>query len=212
MKTTITLTAMLLLLSVPTEAQEDPKLYFLVNAGLSTPNAPDAFENTWKDGTSIGGGIGYRISPRLAIQGLVNYDSFEFDGQKILAEFDLGSLPGVDVNVSGADTSVLSLSAELKAALRADPNKASPYVAIGAGVADVDVSDTVISMSFFGFEMAETMPGMSETAATATLAGGVDIPLKGRYGAFIEGRYQANFTEGDSLDFGSVRTGVRIRR
>lgn len=212
MKTAIALT-ILLLLSIPSMAQEDSKLHFLVNAGLSTPDAPDAFKSGWKDGTGIGGGVGYRFSPRLSVQGLVNYDRFGLDSQKILAELDLGSLPpGVDVNVSGADTSVLSLSAELKASLRAGPNRASPYVTVGGGVADVQVSDTTISASFLGIEFTETLPGRSETVAMATVAGGVDIPISDRYGAFVEGRYQTNFTEGDSLDFSGFRAGLRISR
>ncbi|MCZ6727618.1 MAG: hypothetical protein O7A98_09745 [Acidobacteria bacterium] len=53
---------------------------------------------------------------------------------------------------------------------------------------------------------------MSETSAMATVGGGLDIPIGERLGAFVEGRYQTNFTEGDSMNFGSFRAGIRINR
>lgn len=213
MKIACTLTTLLLLLSVPTMAQEDSKLYFLVNGGISQPEAPDAFKDGWKDGTSIGGGVGYRFSPHLSVQALVNYDRSELDGERLLDEAGLDPIPGfIDINLSGGDTSVLSLSGELKASLREDPDRVSPYVTIGGGVADVKVSDVTITTSFFGIELEETMEGMSETAVMATAGLGLDMPIGERFGAFIEGRYQTNLTKGDATDFGSVRAGIRISR
>lgn len=213
MKTACSLTALLVLLSVPTMAQEESKFHFIVNGGLSEPDAPAEFKAGWKEGSNIGGGIGYRFSPHLAIQGLVNYDRFSVDSERLLSELDLGPLPDfVDLEVTGAETSVLSLSGELKASLVGDPNRVSPYVTIGAGVADVKVGDITISTSFLGIEIEETMAGISETVAMATVGAGLDIPFGERLGAFVEGRYQSNFTEGDTTDFSSIRAGIRIKR
>ena len=211
MKNACTLTALLLLLSVPAMAQEDSKLYFLVTGGISQPEAPAVVANNWKDGISVGGGVGYRFSPHLAAQAVVNYDRFDFDGAGLLAEF--GPMPDfVDINIDGGEASVLSLSGELKASLREGLDRVSPYVTIGGGVAEVKASDIVISTSIFGLEFTETVPGASETVAMASVSAGLDIPIGRRFGTFVEGRYQSNFTDGDSTDSGSLRTGIRVNR
>ena len=217
MKIACTMTALLALLSVPTMAQEESKFHFIVNGGLSEPDAPAEFKAGWKDGSNIGGGIGYRFSPHLSVQGLLNYDRFSVDSEGLLSELDLGPLPDfVDLEVTGAETSVLSLSGELKASLVGDPNRVSPYVTICAGVADVKVGDITISTSFLGLEIEieieETMQGVSETVGMAAVGAGLDIPFGERLGAFVEGRYQSNFTEGDSMDFSSFHAGIRINR
>jgi len=218
MKTAYSLAALLLLLSVPTTAQENSKLYFLVSGGISQPEAPAFFQDTWKDGTSFGAGAGYRITPHLSFQGLVNYDEFDFDSAGVTAMIldgvDLGPLAEfVDIDISGGSASVLSLSGELKASLKEDPDRVSPYVTIGAGVADVKLSDTTFKTSIFGIEVDEMqIEGASETAAIATAGLGLDMPIGERVGAFVEGRYQKTLTEGDSTDFGSLRVGVRVKR
>lgn len=213
MKTVFTLTALLLLFSVPTMAQEDSKFYYLVSGGISQPEAPDVFKDGWKDGTSIGGGVGYRFSPHLSVQALLNYDRFELDGNRLLDGAGLDPIPDfIDISINGGDTSILSLSGELKASLREDSDRVSPYVTIGGGVADVQVSDVRISTSFLGIELEETVAGMSETAVVATVGLGLDMPLGNRLGAFVEGRYQTNMTDDDTTDFGSFRAGIRISR
>ena len=131
MKRGILVCGAVLLLAVPAAAQEESKLHFLVNGGLSMPQKPDVFKDAWSEGFNVGAGVGYRLSRHLTIQGMVNYDRFPFDEQALLdmAEEELGIDPGefgISIDVTGAEASALSVSGELKVAFVGDPSKVSP--------------------------------------------------------------------------------------
>ena len=68
-----------------------------------------------------------------------------------------------------------------------------------------------LSVSIFGFDLIlGTIEGESETAAYAVFGGGVDIPVAGRFGIFVEGRYQAGFTDDETTTHGTIGAGIRI--
>jgi hypothetical protein len=68
-----------------------------------------------------------------------------------------------------------------------------------------------MSGSYEGVKLLEeTMEGESETKLMATFGGGVDIPISERIGAFVEARYQINFTSEESTNFAVFRGGVKI--
>jgi opacity protein-like surface antigen len=140
---------------------------------------------------------------------------------------------GLSIDVQGANVTILSVSGELKASIFGDPDKVSPYVMGGFGIAHLSTSDTTSSLatpelelntydylygdtsfyydlSQFDIDITTTIEGESETKMTAIICGGVDIPISERVEFFAEGRYQLNFTEDDRTDFASLRGGVRI--
>jgi opacity protein-like surface antigen len=216
MKRFVVLSCALFLFSVPASAQEESKFHFLANGGLSLPQSPDAFKDGWSSGFNLGGGVGYRLSRHFTVQALVNYDRFPFDeaGVMDLVIDEVGIDPrdlGISVDIQGADASVLSVSGELKASFIGDPDKISPYVIGGAGIARLSISDTRFTGSVMGVELLdETLEGESETNWMATFGGGVDIPLNQRVSLFFEGRYQLIFPEGDSTGYASFRGGAKI--
>jgi hypothetical protein len=216
MKQCILLCCAFLVAAVPAVAQEDAKFSVLVDGGLSLPQKPDVFKDVWSQGFNVGGGVGYRFSRHFAFQALVHYDRFSFDegGFLDLFEQEFGFDPnelGVSVDVQGAETTFLSLSAELKASFVGDSSKVSPYVVGGGGVSQVSIGDTELRGTFMGIDLpVETLEGESETNAMATFGGGVDIPLGGRAGVYVEGRYHIHFTSEETTDFVSFRVGLRF--
>jgi opacity protein-like surface antigen len=216
MKRGILTCGVLLLLAVTATAQEESKLHFLLNGGLTIPQQPDFFNDGWKQGLNVGGGVGYRLSRHLTVQAMFNYDRFPFDEDGMLDALtaELGLDPrdmGFTFDITGADMSVVSVSGELKASFVGDPSKISPYVIGGGGIAHLSMSSVTMTGSFLGMQLAEeTMEGESETALMATVGGGVDIPISERLGVFVEARYQFNFTSEELTNFAGVRGGVKI--
>lgn len=236
MKRGIAFCIALLLFSVPAIAQDDPTIYFLVNGGLSLPQKPQIFKTAWKQGFNVGGGMGYRFARQFSVQALVNYDRFPFSEAGFMDLFteEVGIDPrdlGLSLDVQGANVTVLSVSGELKASVFGDPDKVSPYVIGGFGIAHLSTSDTTLSLTsldlvlnyydylepsfyynpaLYGIDFTETIEGESETKMMALFGGGVDIPIGERVGLFVEVRYQFNFTEDDRTDFASFHGGVKI--
>lgn len=215
MKRRVLLCSALFLFSVPAIAQEESNLYLLASGGLSLPQNPDPFKDGWSNGFNVGGGAGYRFSRHLAVQALVNYDRFPFDEQGLFTLFteEFGFDPrdfGLAIDVQGAETSVLSISGELKASFVGNPSKVSPYLIGGVGMSHLSIGDTTFSDSFMGVVLVEqTVEGESVTKGMATTGAGVDISISERVGVLVEGRYQFVFAD-ERTDFASFRGGVRI--
>ena len=216
MKRGIFTCGLFLLLAATATAQEESKLHFLLNGGLTIPQSPDVFKDGWKQGFNVGGGLGYRLSRHITVQATVNYDRFPFDEEGVFDSFteEFGFDPrdlGISIDITGADMSVLSVSGELKASFVGDPSKISPYVIGGGGLAHLSLGSATFSGSYLGQELVEdAMGGESETKLMATIGGGVDIPINERIGVFVEARYQFNFTSEELTNFAGVRGGVKI--
>ena len=224
-RTIFCLCSALLLFTRLATGQEESKIHFLLNGGLSLPQNPDVFKDAWSNGFNVGGGVGFSLSRHLTLQGLVNYDRFPLDEQGVLDLISGGTVDdeetifffdplfgsnSLSIDVQGAEISILSISAELKASFVGDSNKVSPYVIGGSGIARLS-GGRDIRVFFVDFTelIAETIPRESEIKGMATVGGGIDIPFGG-VGVFVEGRYQFNFTEDERIDFVSLRGGVRI--
>jgi opacity protein-like surface antigen len=141
----------LLLFSAPAVAQEEFKLHFLANGSLSFPQKPDLFKTAWKPGFNVGGGVGYRFSRHFSVQTLVNYDRFPFDEAGVMDFFEeeFGFDPrhlGISIEVQGANVSVVTVSGELKVSIFGDPDRVSPYVIAGAGVARLSTDEATVSL------------------------------------------------------------------
>jgi hypothetical protein len=207
----------LLLFCSPAFALEQPKLNLLLNSGVVVPTAPETFNEAWRKGVNLGGGVGYRWTSHFSLYARFNYDQFPLNEQGLfdLASKEVGYDPrsfGLSPNIQGGDGSILSVSGELKVSFFGDSGKISPYVIGGLGVAHYVTDDATFSVSFLGFDLIlETIVGgESETAASAIFGGGVDVPLNGRFGIFVEGRYQVGFTEDEATNHGTIGAGLRI--
>lgn len=193
-------------------AQEESKLHFLLNGGVTLPMAPDVFDEIWRKGVNLGGGVGYRLSHRFSVLARVNYDRFQpnkhgliefLEDEAPLFIFELGIS-----ELSGADTSIFSVSGELKISVLGHSEKTSLYLIGGFGLAHRSIQDVVMSVRYF--EITETIEGESETAACVTFGGGFDVPLAGRFRVFVETRYQMSFTDEDRTDHVTFAAGLRI--
>jgi opacity protein-like surface antigen len=196
----------------PVNAQGESKFYFLLSGGIALPTAPDVFDEVWRTGVNLGGGVGYRVSHRFSVLARVNYDRFQPSEHRMIEYLEEEA--GVDLykfgpfEFSGADASIVSVSGELKISVLGHSEKTVLYLIGGLGVAHHSLRDVVMSLRYF--EIKETIEGESETAACVTFGGGVDVPLAGRFKVFVETRYQTSFTEEDRTVHTTFAAGVRI--
>jgi opacity protein-like surface antigen len=196
---------MLLIFAQTTFAQgQAKKPSFFVNAGFSIPSAPDEFSDYWKTGFNIGGGIGHSLTPNVQFQGIVEYNSFGFDGDKLLEDYGYG---GTGISVSGGTASIVTASANLKTLLSAGKSSSTPYFIGSLSFFRLSTSDATVS--YMG--MSETVDGDSETAAGVAFGAGINIEMNPNMNLFIEGKYGVGFTENESTQYLPLKVGLEFK-
>jgi hypothetical protein len=224
-----------LLVSAQALAQEDSRFRLIAGGNLSLPVAPDLLKNGWNGGFGMAGGFGFKLLPTLEIQGVMSYDRFPLDKERITGhgvpsnsssrdmDAPFLSLFGVDpdlipspfedifeYDVSGFSEEILSFSCELRFSF-AGERRLTPYVLGGGGVTRFSVDTGTRSTAILGMFVSEyTLEGISETAPHLAFGCGVDIRASSRFVILGEVRYQITFTDGENTGHATVRGGVRI--
>ncbi len=180
-------------------------LYFL-GGGLSVPSAPDIFSDYWQTGFNFTGGIGYPVTPSVAVLGTVGYNAHPFDEDGFLS--DIG-LSGYGVDVDGGKATLLTVFAALRVNLVSPQAEAvaSPFFFGGIGMTRLSLSD--VSVSYLG--QSYGLDGPSETALGVGFGGGVDMRVAANVYLFVQGLYSIGFTDDESTHAFPISVGILIR-
>jgi len=126
-------------IGTPALAQSGLNIY--VGGGGALPLDPTEFTDFWGLGYNAGAAIGYSFGSGLELIGGVDYSNFLLDVDDLLD--DLGAL-GMDIDISGGDISMLSLSAGLKFNIGTG-GSFSPYLIGMGGMYTRSISDVTVS-------------------------------------------------------------------
>ena len=196
--------SLLTIIAVTSVAWSQPELY--LGGGIAFPTGPQDFTDGWKMGYNAGGGIGFSISPAVSYILSVGYASFPFDVSGINARYGIPS--GATVSVDGGSVSGLDVLGDFKFSLM--PKGVSLYLIAGVGYFNLSMSDATVKVSYQGRSISTTVSSDSKSAFCASGGAGIDVPVNGKIGIFVEGRYFIAFTSGGNTSYVPVRAGVRI--
>jgi hypothetical protein len=203
-------------LAVPSLAA-DSKTSIRASAGIASPASGD-FKDAFGTGPNLSLSIGRDIGTHLAVLGEVEYSKFSIDNDAVQDALDaLGNEGafftqlGGRLTIEGGDTSFLSGSVALKAAVLGNAGTFSPYVIAAGGVSRRSTGEATITATLLGFTDSETIEGDSETVAAVSFGGGLDFKVADTIGLFVEGRYQIAFTEEESTKYTTARAGLSLR-
>lgn len=168
--------------------------------GISFPSQPQEFNDYWRLGYNVGGGLGYRFTSLLSTSILFNYNNFPFNDGKFFK--DLG-IEGYGVEAEGGSTIIITVTAVAKARLTGEYNKLSPYLLGGIGYFSLTATDLVLS---YGFQ-SETIKSESESAFSFLFGGGLEVPIGMNKYFFIELDYGLGFTKEDYTGYIPVKIG-----
>ena len=88
--------ALLLIVSMPTWAQNQIKPVVYAGGGIDLLLSPDLLKDYWKMGYGFGGGVGIQVKPNLELIGRVSFNTFPFDADKFLDDMDAPAGVSVD--------------------------------------------------------------------------------------------------------------------
>lgn len=172
--------------------------------GLSFLQNPDTFQDYWKRGIVGSGAIGFDLIPGLSLHGMLEYNSFPLDEEKIE---ELFSLVGVASNIDGADISVYSGFVMGKLRLLLAMPGTSPYAIGGVGFVSARIEDIKIGGGSLGDQ---TIEFDNETGPAVTLGLGFDLRFAPKIGLYGEVRYVRCFFDSDNLEYIPLKAGVMI--
>lgn len=178
------------------------KAEVFVSGGMAVPLTPQGFSDFWTAGYNISGGAGYRFSPNISGNASLNYSSMAFDDEAFLTSLGLS---GLGLTVSGADVSIILVTANVKFSL-VPKASISPYLTGGVGFFNISADNPTVS--YQGYTI--TGQGYSEGALSAVVGAGVDIPVSPTVSVFLEVDWGMGFTEGDVTGYMPAKGGLLI--
>jgi opacity protein-like surface antigen len=184
-------------------SQEEHKASLLFGCGVSFPSQPELFSDYWDMGFNLNAGFGFHLSPRLTLEGTVEYNNFAFDDEQLLN--DLGA-SGYGITIEGGSATIFSVLAGLKANLLPPDRPVSPYFIGDIGVLNLSTDDVTVSAP--GVNM--KIKGDSESAFTMVLGAGVDITAGESTTVFLQIAYGLGFTEHDNTNYVPLKAGLRV--
>jgi hypothetical protein len=175
-----------------------------LGGGMSFLQSPDIYKDYWKRGIVGSAGLGLGLIPGLSIHGVIEYNKFPLDEDKIR---DLFRLFDIDYDIEGKDISVISFFAMGKLSLLLSMPGSSPYVIGGVGYVHASLGDVTITGTSEGDKKEDFA---NESATAVTFGGGFDFKFAPRIGVFLEGRYVKAFTDGDDFAYFPLKIGLNI--
>jgi opacity protein-like surface antigen len=202
MRNLILVAVLSFIFSVNSFCQDYANIY--IGAGLSFPERPINFSSFYNMGYNVGGGIGFPLSPSLAIVGDFSYNTFQFDQSNFHTELGFNSMRVTPANTS---ISMSTITANIKFTFNQRPRAAIAYIIVGIGYVDISASKSTISgPEYFAFAS-----GSSKADFYAQAGSGVAFPLTRTTRIFLEAKFADAFTSGSITTFVPIRAGFIVR-
>ena len=167
---------------------------YYLRAGPSFPSMPGRFYDYWQTGVSVGGGIGWKMSPTTTISLSVDGSRFSIDEQRFLQYFKLGSGSN---SISGGATSIVMVGGNIH---YFPPDEPVPlYVAGGAALAVSSIGEVEATYSDFS----ASQPSVMRASLLVTAGAGLEFALNPKTDWFVELRYNYAVVKSDDANSGS---------
>jgi hypothetical protein len=188
---------------------EEPAKKTMVYAftGLSRPNKPESFYSSWSSGYDLGVGMGYALSPKFELDGILTYNNFPFDQQSF--EESLKGTENLDsTRVDGDPAHILTFMVRAKwIAPPGEGSKSSMYGFVDAGWMYRHQNGATVTPPRKQY----TLLAADEHAACAGLGLGADFLLDPSTNFFVEVEAVAGFTKSETVFYLPIKFGMRIR-
>jgi hypothetical protein len=170
------------------------------------------FEEYWKPGYNLGTALEYKMNNYFSLQGIFNYNHFEFDKSKLTNDFQAAfrndEYIGLPFNTSsfeaeGGETNMYSFCLNLVG--RFPLKLISPYLTAGGGYMHINqdgISITYFDQPFEEFEATisfyDVIPKYGDDIFTANAGIGLVFNLGSNFRPYIEADYILGFTAQDA--------------
>lgn len=190
--------------AAPVRAQDD--LLLSVQAGGAAPVAPPEFPDFWNLGWSLGGGVGFALTPEWEVTVNAQYSRFGADENGQIEDLLITGPSGTSeiASLDGRSAGALALTADARLHWRTLAAPVSPYLVFGAGFFSLATSDAVIRAVDPSFPEIQ-LEGETDSGLAATTGAGCRWRVgEGRY-LGVETIYVIGFTEGASTQILPLR-------
>jgi len=204
MKTICLLCAALISSTGFSQEANERKAILSFGVGLSLPSQPDEFSDYWNLGYNLGFGVGYSFTPAISLIGNFEYNTFGFNEEEFLK--DAGA-SGLGISVDGGSATILSITGNMKVGIPRQQSSVSPYFTAGIGFFSLSVDDASVS----GAGGSVSVEGNNESAFSALVGAGLDIPAGETVDVFLQVSYGVGFTENDNTSYVPIKAGINLR-
>jgi hypothetical protein len=217
-KVLLSVLGLVLLVSSSSAQNDERRIAISAGGGVALPISPKQFRDAWKMGSlSVGGSVGYSVTPAFAVSGSVDYSTFQFDEDGFLKASgvadDIAFLRSmgipVTMEIKGGDVTILAASVNGKASIAG--SAVSPYFVAGAGLMNLSVEEVSVSVTAMGRTDRGTASVASETAFFVTGGPGLDIHAGEMVDIFVQGTLGFGLTKGQSTLYVPVKGGVTVK-
>jgi hypothetical protein len=175
---------------------------------LGIKQSSSNFEEYWKPGYNFGSALEYKMNNYLSLQGIFNYNHFEFDKNRLTTDFQNAfkndEYLGLPFNTTsfvaeGGETNMYTFTLNLVG--RFPLNIITPYVTAGGGYMHINqdgISVTYFDQPFeeFGATISfyDVVPKYNDDVFTANAGIGLIFNLGSNFRPYIEADYILGFT------------------
>ena len=196
--------------STPSLIFSRENLFLQSNAGITFPVEPQRLSDSWKNGLTVGGGVGYTLNNYFAIIGNVSYSYFGFSGK----DLQLAIPPEYEIiEVKGEKSYLLDISINLRLSQFKVENTVRPFLSVGFGFLTQRIGKVEVSFWDFindrdGGTTHLSGTGVSDKNFSLALAVGTEIQVWEKFAIFIEGSFLTT-SNSDNL-YLPVKVGIRF--
>ncbi len=154
-----------------------------VGLGVSFPNSPDFFEDTWQRGINISGGFYYSVNEFFQVGVQSGWYRLKVDSDRLKEDFEniedfFGEFTGINLTVShsGNDISVFTFMPSIRF-VASTLGRVVPFVQAGLGYFRLGINDGRFLIETDFDEHEEPSPAETESAFGYMVSGGMEVSL-----------------------------------